>query len=390
MTHAPGREQPRQHGWPVGRAPFDSPAGLRFIVPGWPQFFWGQRERGWVLFGSFVVAFGAGILTWGTWVAWSFFAFAFLTHITSMTDSIRQGSFPVYPRRTALLMISGTLAVSCYLPLLSALFFTACPEFSPDRTGSVYLVNCLAYRATQPRCGHWVWLRAPSVGQVHSARVVAVAGQEVEWNGRHWLIDGKDQPLNELHRNTVWPLPCRFKIAADQLLVEPEEEEFNLFHGEPALPGRSRAGHGSRLGPLLPRLGSTTALSEFGAVAGGHPARPVLDVARHPGDSGGLAGGFDIPGLNRRSRGCPVGESTTGRDREIFPHPSSVRPIWPSARTSHCGKMYPSATIESCGDPVGRPRPFRGSDSILGTCVGGDREPIGFVGRVSAGVRQRC
>ena len=249
MTHAPGREQPRQHGWPVGRVPFDSPAGMRLIVPGWPQFYWGQRERGWVLFGSFVVV-RAGLLTWGTWVAWSFFAFAFLTHITSMTDSIRQGSFPVYPRRTVPLLITSALAVSCYLPLLSALFFTACPEFSPDRTGDVYLVNCLAYRSDRPRCGHWVWLRRPSAGHCsHPARVVAVAGQEVEWNGHHWLIDGKNQPLNELHRNTVWPLPCHFKIPADQLLVEPEEKVPTRHDGEPALPGRTRSDHGPGLGP---------------------------------------------------------------------------------------------------------------------------------------------
>lgn len=225
MARAPGRDQTRRNGWPVARVPFDSPAGIRVLVPGWPQFYWGQRERGWVLLGSFAVALGAGLLTWGTWVGWSFFGFAFLTHITSMTDTIRQGSFPVYPRRTALLMITSALAVLFYLPALSALFFTACPGFSPDRAGNGYLVNCLAYRGTPPRRGHWVWLRTPTVGQVHPARVVAVAGQEVEWTGHRWLVDGQDQHLNALHRMTVWPQACTFKVPADQFLVEPEEDE---------------------------------------------------------------------------------------------------------------------------------------------------------------------
>ena len=81
--------------------------GLRLLVPGWPQFAWGQAERGWVLLGSFVVAAGAGVLAWGTWLSWCFFAFAFLAHVSSTTDALRQGSFPVYPRRTAVPMIAG-------------------------------------------------------------------------------------------------------------------------------------------------------------------------------------------------------------------------------------------------------------------------------------------
>ena len=97
MSRAPRRDPAGDQGWPVGRLPFDSPAGIRVLVPGWPQFFWGQRERGWVLLGSFVVAVGAGLLTWGTWEGWSFFGFAFLTHVTSMTDAIRQGSFSRIP-----------------------------------------------------------------------------------------------------------------------------------------------------------------------------------------------------------------------------------------------------------------------------------------------------
>jgi len=224
MSRAPRRDPAGDQGWPVGRVPFDSPARLRVLVPGWPQFFWGQRERGWVLLGSFLVAVGVGLLTWGTWEGWSFLGFAFLTHVTSLTDAIRQGSFPVYPRRTAWLMISGSLGVLLYLPTLSALFITACPGFSPDRAGSGYLVNYWAYHDAQPRRGHWVWLRTPAQGQNHPARVVAVAGQEVEWTGNQWRVDGQTPHLDSPHRMASWPLACHFKIPDHQFLVEPEED----------------------------------------------------------------------------------------------------------------------------------------------------------------------
>ena len=206
------------------RLPFDYPAGIRVLVPGWPQFFWNQRERGWVLLGSFLTAIGAGLLAWGTWEGWVFFGFAFLTHVTSVTDSIRQGSFPVYPRRTAVLLITTALGGLLYVPALCALFITACPGFSPDRAGSGYLVNYWAYQKDQPRRGQWVWLRMATAGQAHPARIVAVEGQEVMWTGHEWRVDGQDPHLDSPHKMTTWPLTCHFKVPEHQFLVESEED----------------------------------------------------------------------------------------------------------------------------------------------------------------------
>jgi hypothetical protein len=196
------------------------------LIPGWPQFSWGQRERGWVLLGSFVVAVGVGFLTWGSWVGWGCFGFAFLTHVTSTTDAIRQGSFPVYPRRTAVSMVTGAFATLVYLPGLSALYATACPSFTPDHAANGYLVNCWAYRGAgaRPERGHCVWLRMPSHGQLRAARVIAVSGQEVEWTGHQWRVDGQEQPLHSPLRMTAWTQVCHFKVPDDQILVEPEDE----------------------------------------------------------------------------------------------------------------------------------------------------------------------
>ncbi len=223
MIRAPGREAADSRAWPVDRRPFESPAGPRLLVPGWPQLAWGQSERGWVLLGSFLVAAGVGILAWGTWLSWPFLAFAFLAHVTSTADAIRQGSFPVYPRRTAVPMIGGALAALLYVPGLLILIATAWPGSAADRSRSVYLVNCWAYRGAQPRRGHWVWFRLPQ-GPFRAARVVAVAGQEVEWDGHRCRVDGQTPRLMAPLRTAAWPQPCRFKVPPDQVLVEPEEE----------------------------------------------------------------------------------------------------------------------------------------------------------------------
>jgi Signal peptidase, peptidase S26 len=177
-----------------------------------------------VLLGSFAVAIGAGVLTWGTWLGLSCFAFAFLAHVSSTADAIRQGSFPVNPRRAAFLMTAAALAMLVYLPALAALFVTAWPGFSSSGTHHGYLVNCWAYRGAGPRRGDWVWLRLPPAGQPHAAQVIAIAGQEVEWTGHQWRIDGQDQPRHSPLRMSLRPPACRFQIPPNQVLVEPEDD----------------------------------------------------------------------------------------------------------------------------------------------------------------------
>ena len=148
-------------------------------------------------------------------------------------------------------------------PLLSALFFTACPGFSPDRTGSVYLVNCLGLPSDADRvAGTGSGCGRRRSGQLHSARVVAVAGQEVEWTGHHWLVDGQDQHAERAPSDDrLAASPVASRSPRTSSWSSPRKTDVDLRRGGPALPGRSRSDHGSRLGPLLPRLGSSAALS---------------------------------------------------------------------------------------------------------------------------------
>jgi len=206
----------------LDRRPFDSPAGFKLLVPGWPQLSWEQTERARILMGSFVLALLVGVWTWGTWVSWAFFVFALLCQVASTTDALRQSSFPAYSSRTSLILVCASLGLLVYLPAMLMLSTLAWPGFSEPETHKGYAVNRCAYRHATPRRGEWIWTPLHSHGKPLAAQIVATAGQEVEWNGRTWRIDGLPCPLKGSPRLTAWPQNCRFHVPSDQVLVEPE------------------------------------------------------------------------------------------------------------------------------------------------------------------------
>jgi hypothetical protein len=208
----------------ISRRPFESSVGLKILVPGWTHFEWGQRARGRVLSSSFAVAVIAGLWTWGTWLGWGICAFAFVTHVVAATDILRQRSFPLYPTRMALVFVAGALGSLLYVPCFWLLSLIAWPGFEPDGSGSGYLVNCWAYRSALPSQGEWIWMRLPQLGAARAGQIVAVSGQEVEWTGQNWRVDGQEQRLHLRVRFNSLPQACRFKVPANQILVEPEDD----------------------------------------------------------------------------------------------------------------------------------------------------------------------
>jgi hypothetical protein len=99
------------------------------------------------------------------------------------------------------------------------------PGFEPAGTRSGFLVNCWAYHAgEEPREGQWIWMKLPPLGEELAGRVVAVSGQEVEWTGRRWRVDGKDRRLHSTLSLSAWPQACRFTVPSHQVLVEPDED----------------------------------------------------------------------------------------------------------------------------------------------------------------------
>lgn len=132
------------------RRPLGSPVGASMLLPGLIQYRWGQKQLGWVFFGSFATALLVALWTWGTPQSWGFLAFAFITQVASLTDVLRQAAFPVYPEKRALVLVTLSLAMVLYLPVVTVLSVLAWPGFESATTGVGFLVNRYAYRAHAP------------------------------------------------------------------------------------------------------------------------------------------------------------------------------------------------------------------------------------------------
>ncbi len=202
-----------------------APAGLKILVPGYAQWTWNQRERAMVLFGSFIMALGAGIFTWGTATGLFVLAFAFSTHVVSTVDIVRQTAFPGFGRWMPWLSASGGLAMGVYAPVFGLATLVAWPVTSTPRDGapsSGYLVNSMAYRHHTPAYGDLVWIRPTRSRAGRVGRVIATPGQEVEWISNQLRVNGKrlwlGTPCHSLHP----PEEIAYVVPANQYLVKPD------------------------------------------------------------------------------------------------------------------------------------------------------------------------
>jgi hypothetical protein len=138
------------------------------------------------------------ILTWGTIVGLGVLAFAFATHVFSAVEAIRRNSFPGFGRLVPSLTASAGLGVACYAPALAMASVYAWPIVIDDRPREGYLVNRWAYRHEGPVPGETVWLGAKPGGRSKVARIIANAGQRVEWAGHVFRVDDQvveDRPI---------------------------------------------------------------------------------------------------------------------------------------------------------------------------------------------------
>jgi hypothetical protein len=215
------------------RGPFCSPLGIKALIPGIPQLIWGQRERGLMFLISFLTSLGTTLFCWGDTLGWLLFGSAIATHMASILDVIRQRSFPAFPPMVATCSTLGTIGLCVYLPVGATLTVYAYPARTGGALDIGYLVNRLAYQAKEPASGHWIWLRLSPAASPRAGRVLAVAGQEVEWTGRRWQVDGKEITPLQLGPSTFYPGPWRFRVPDNHVLIGPSAD---AAHDEPATP----------------------------------------------------------------------------------------------------------------------------------------------------------
>ncbi|SIO11936.1 hypothetical protein SAMN05444166_2550 [Singulisphaera sp. GP187] len=198
-----------------------SRAGLKILIPGYVQWTWRQRERAAVFFGSFAMAMGVGVFSWGTRMGLALLAFAFGTHVVSAVDVLRQSAFPGFGRWMPLLSASGGLALGVYTPTVLLATLVAWPAMDGVSGVDGYLVNYWAFRAQAPRDGDWVWLRFSPWGDTHVGRVVARAGEEVEWSRNRLRVAGKQVRDVASLRFTSTPDELAFVVPSGHVLMTP-------------------------------------------------------------------------------------------------------------------------------------------------------------------------
>ena len=196
-------------------------AGLWVLVPGAAQWSWGQRERGLVFFGSFTAGLATAAFAWGTPVGLTLLGFAFVTHVASTVDLIRQSAFPGPGRVASVVGPAGGLGLGLYAPVLAAASLVAWPGL---REGSEdgYLVNCWAYRRAEPKRNELVWYRSKPGGAPRVGRVVAGRGQEVEWSGGELRIDGRPDQDHGPVETLVGPQSLTYRVPEGHVLIRPE------------------------------------------------------------------------------------------------------------------------------------------------------------------------
>jgi hypothetical protein len=205
----------------AGRRPMP-PAGLKALVPGYPQWAWRQGERGLVLFGSFAAAFAVAVFAWGTPTGLVVLAFAFTTHAVSAVDAVRQSAFPSAGRWSTWAGVSGGLAVGVYAPLLTVATLVAWPGIRGGSSTEGYLVNCWAYQRAEPRRNEWVWYRPTPRSEPRVGRVVAGRGQEVEWSRNQLRVDGRPDLAAAPFRSLSPPHEMVYRVPEGHVLVEPD------------------------------------------------------------------------------------------------------------------------------------------------------------------------
>ncbi|APW60232.1 hypothetical protein [Paludisphaera borealis] len=208
---------PARH-WPAGAFA----VWLRLLVPGYTQWSWGQRHRGLVMGGTYASALATSLLIWGHPSSWFFLGVAVACQTAAWLDAQRQDPFSGFTPTSVLAATGGGVSLALHAPLFILLTLTAWPGQPDDASRGGYLVNWLAYQNNLPAPGHWIWLRGSASRDHHLARVVAVGGQEVEWTGKRWMVDGANVEVESMRKLSGYPEGWKFRVPGNHIAIDPD------------------------------------------------------------------------------------------------------------------------------------------------------------------------
>jgi hypothetical protein len=182
--------------------------------------------------GTYFSLLAASVLLWGHPATWPFLAIAVLCQTAAWIDANRQDPFSGFTPTSVLAATGGCLSLAVLAPPFILLSLVASPGKPSVDSQATYLINRLAYQNQMPAQGDWIWIHG-SASMRHLARVVAVGGQEVEWTGRRWTVDGKNVDVASTRKVAGYPERWNFRVPGNCTLVD---TEFDLKPGETPAP----------------------------------------------------------------------------------------------------------------------------------------------------------
>jgi hypothetical protein len=195
------------------------PVGLTFFLPGLPQWLWRQRERGVLLFGSFAASLAVGLFAWGTKTGLALIAVAYVAHVVSAADAIRQWAFPGFGRWIPTVSASAGLGAAVYGPVILFGSLVAWPGRGGEEARDGYLVNRLAYQGCEPEARESVWLQSDGYRRSgRLAEVLARPGEEVEWADSSLRVRGRTLDFGPFKPGQL-PRVLAFKVPEDHYLI---------------------------------------------------------------------------------------------------------------------------------------------------------------------------
>jgi hypothetical protein len=220
-----------------------APITLRLIVPGWSQYWSGQRWRGHAFFWSYMLCLLWGLLQLGTNFGSFMLGMAFSVHSAAAVDAVNQSVPCAYGFRaqmTRSLFITMLLAVFLYLPIawLTSQFLslqTLRISTGPFEPGDVVVIGqppqtptpgqVVLYRLEGDLIeletghnGHGRRLFNPSGERID--RILAVAGDRVRWESPNLYINDRPSRLRPLQA-MVMPKKLELSVPKNRVLIFP-------------------------------------------------------------------------------------------------------------------------------------------------------------------------
>jgi signal peptidase I len=222
------------------------PILFRLVLPGWPQFYAGQRWRGHAFLWGFFAFFVPGVLQLGSTFASFMIGMAFSVHTSGAVDAVNQslpspGGFRHQMARS--LVITGAIALFVYLPiwwLMSNVgtLRTLQVGAGPFMAGDVVLVNESRHGKDFPRVGDVVMYQLtedqtemPNPTHQHTRyylrvggdsidRVLAVGGDHVVWENHRLYVNGLPSELRPLVPS-VLPKRLDLRVPLGTVMILP-------------------------------------------------------------------------------------------------------------------------------------------------------------------------